>query len=241
MQRVFQQFIDGLVDGPGTEDLRVAMEKAAAALDLACFAYLILPHVEGSSAQLISNYPSAWTTHYLTSHYERLDPVIQLALSGHDPFQWGPGLGPVELTPQQRELFQDAAFFGIRFGFTIPIHDGRGPTAAVTYASQERSSSFQRCIEHNGRVLQLMALYFHAHARRRLNAGRNVGGVALTPREFECLQWAAHGKTAWEIAAILGISRRTASFHLDNARAKLGVHSICQAVARLMANQNRIT
>jgi hypothetical protein len=48
-------------------------------------------------------------------------------------------------------------------------------------------------------VLQLMAMYFHAHARRRLSINRVIDGVALSPRELECLEWAAQGKSAWEI------------------------------------------
>ena len=52
------------------------------------------------------------------------------------------------------------------------------------------------------------------------------------------LEWAAQGKSAWEIGRILGITRRTAGFHLENAKAKLGVHSICQAVARLIVSRS---
>jgi DNA-binding CsgD family transcriptional regulator len=57
----------------------------------------------------------------------------------------------------------------------------------------------------------------------------------LSPRELECLQWAAQGKSAWAIGQILKVSRRTAAFHLDNARAKLGVQNLRQAVALLVA------
>lgn len=64
---------------------------------------------------------------------------------------------------------------------------------------------------------------------------RFVDGVRLSPREREALEWAAKGKSAWEIGLILNISRRTAAFHLENAKAKLGVRTICQAVARFAA------
>ena len=86
-------------------------------------------------------------------------------------------------------------------------------------------------------MLQLMALYFHAHARRKFVHERIIDGVPLSPREFECLAWAAQGKSAWEVGQIIGISRRTAAFHLANAKAKLGVRSICQAVARFAASK----
>src|SRR3546814_16017237 len=82
-----------------------------------------------------------------------------------------------------------------------------------------------------------MALFFHAHARRKLAGERVVEGVALSPREFECLRWSAQGKSAWEIGCILGISRRTVSFHLDNAKAKLDVRTVRQAAVRLAASQ----
>ena len=82
-----------------------------------------------------------------------------------------------------------------------------------------------------------MAMYFHAHARRKLVADHLVNGVMLSPREMECLRWAAQGKSAWETGKILSISRHTVAFHLDNAKTKLGVHSTIQAVARLTASK----
>jgi LuxR family transcriptional regulator, activator of conjugal transfer of Ti plasmids len=129
----------------------------------------------------------------------------------------------------------------ITHGFTIPIHDGRGPIAAVTFAADDnRNAVFSRRVEANEQVLQLMAMYFHAHARRKISPTRIINGVSLSPREFECLEWAAQGKSAWEIGHILGITRRTAAFHLENAKAKLGVRSICQAVARLIASRSKM-
>ena len=235
MHRLFQAFIDGLADSVTAEDLHRVLCQASAALNLSCFAYLSLPSGRDKPPTLISNYPVTWTDHYLRQHYEKVDPVISRVLATPEPFEWGPELAPRRVPEPQRLLLDEAAQFGIRCGFTVPIHDGRGPIAAVTFAADERHPTFDRCIAEHRRVLQLMALHFHAQARRRLSAKHVVDGVALSPREFECLQWAAGGKSAWEIGRILSISRRTAAFHLDNAKTKLGVHSICQAVARFAA------
>jgi LuxR family transcriptional activator of bioluminescence operon len=57
----------------------------------------------------------------------------------------------------------------------------------------------------------------------------------LTPRERECLLWAAEGKTSWETAQILGISERTVIFHLRNVTEKLNVSSRQQAIARAIS------
>jgi DNA-binding response OmpR family regulator len=56
--------------------------------------------------------------------------------------------------------------------------------------------------------------------------------VGLREREVEALTWAARGKTFWEIGEILGLSKRTVEFHLDNARRKLGVATRTQALIK---------
>ena len=80
---------------------------------------------------------------------------------------------------------------------------------ALTFATDERRPQFESCINSHARVLQLMAMYFHAHVRRKLLGDRRIGEALLSPRELECLEWAAEGKSAWEIGQILGISRYT--------------------------------
>jgi DNA-binding response OmpR family regulator len=56
--------------------------------------------------------------------------------------------------------------------------------------------------------------------------------VGLREREVETLTWAARGKTFWEIGEILGVSKRTVEFHLENARRKLGVATRTQALIK---------
>jgi LuxR family transcriptional regulator, activator of conjugal transfer of Ti plasmids len=238
MHRIFQTYIDRLSESTDVTALQESMVEATQALEMSCFAHLCLPGRKGDAPQLISTYPPTWTAQYLKNRYERFDPVITQALEDAEPFQWGLNLGTGILSRPQRELFEDAARFGIACGFTVPIHDGRGPIAAVTFAADEHcGAAFSRRIEAHRQALQLMAMYFHAHVRRKLSPNRIIDGVSLSPREFECLEWAAQGKSAWEIGRILDISRHTAAFHLDNAKAKLGVRTIIQAVARLTASK----
>ena len=56
--------------------------------------------------------------------------------------------------------------------------------------------------------------------------------IDLREREVETLTWAARGKTFGEIAEILGLSKRTVEFHLENARRKLGVATRTQALIK---------
>ena len=56
--------------------------------------------------------------------------------------------------------------------------------------------------------------------------------VDLNDREVETLTWAARGKTSAEIAKILGLTKRTVDFHIDNARIKLGAANRIQAAIK---------
>jgi DNA-binding response OmpR family regulator len=56
--------------------------------------------------------------------------------------------------------------------------------------------------------------------------------IALNEREVEVLTWAARGKTSAEIAKILGLTKRTIDFHIDNAREKLSAATRTEAVLK---------
>lgn len=237
MHDVFHRFVEQLTDSPDTVDLRNVLAETASSLDLPSFAYLLPSTRLGRGANLISTYPQPWTSRYLQRRYEEVDPVIHQARGRQDTFSWDADGGDLGLSTVQQELMDEATQFGIRRGFTIPIRDRRGLFASLTFASDERQPLFFRVIDRYERALQLIAIFFHIHARRKLADGGAVTGVALSRREIQCLEWAARGKSAWDIGHILGISQRTAQFHLDNAKKKLGVRTITQAAVRLATSK----
>jgi DNA-binding response OmpR family regulator len=61
--------------------------------------------------------------------------------------------------------------------------------------------------------------------------------VQLNDREVETLTWVARGKTSAEIAQILGLTKRTVDFHIDNGRTKLGAATRTQAVIKAAAGR----
>jgi len=228
MYHVFLDYIRQLAAAEDTAALQSALKIIAERYELPTFAYLSMPGTARATTKLISTYPSRWTNHYLNRGYERTDPII--IRSGMDirPFDWSANFA--EATDKEtRRFFHEADDFGIRYGFTIPLHDEFG-FAAITFASDRWNSRFSDTIWENIHLLQFAAILFHAFARRKLGPPFHINGAHLTPREYECLNLAAQGKSAWGISRILNISQHCAEFHLANVRAKLDVHSICQAV-----------
>ena len=78
----------------------------------------------------------------------------------------------------------------------------------------------------------MLAAIIAARLTRIARASHWRGNIGLTGREAEVLTWSARGKTSDEIARIVGLSKRTVDFHIDNARAKLGVATRIQAVVQ---------
>lgn len=56
----------------------------------------------------------------------------------------------------------------------------------------------------------------------------------ISARERECLNWAARGKTSWEISQILGVTESTIIYHLRNATRKLNAANRLHAVAKAL-------
>lgn len=237
MNRLFQTFVESLSCSPNASELQTAMEEIVAAFDLNRFAYLYSPRESPSELKLISNYPTDWTSHYLANAYDTIDPVIRRVQRTGEPFEWGSGSWLNTLRDPENQFMDEAAMFGIRCGFTLPVHDTSSRFAAMTFAADQCPYRFRRCFEKHRDVLHLLAVMFHAEARKALAPKHSVAGILLSPREFECLEWAARGKSAWDIGQIVGISRRTAAFHLENAKMKLNVRTISQAVALLAASR----
>ncbi|MBP6014960.1 MAG: LuxR family transcriptional regulator [Alphaproteobacteria bacterium] len=233
MQRVFQDFVEGIRASKDLATLRSTTATGFEALGVARFAYFVRSDRNTVGGGLVSTYPQAWIDRYTSQRYKEIDPVFQRIGSCDTAFTWQGA--PRHSTLALRQFFDEASQFGISAGFAIPFHEPSHPIAALTLVAGEPSRSFRRSVEVNRRTLQLMAVIVHLRARQLLRPDRVIAGVRLKQREFECLEWAARGKSAWETARILGVKRRTVSFHLDNAKHKFGVRTVCQAVVRLAA------
>ncbi len=157
------------------------------------------------------------------------NPLVQRALTRLEPLAaneiWGAPLDE----RQKRVLAFISRSLKVRDGFTIPIRLDERLDGIVMFGGEKPDTS--------ALVRSLLHLLAHCAFKRakELNEApvrRKKGG--LTSRELECLRWTAMGKTDAEIGVILAISARTARFHIENAKRKLGVSTRIQAVAEAL-------
>jgi LuxR family transcriptional activator of conjugal transfer of Ti plasmids len=228
-EQSFQEFVDAVQTADDVASSERVASRLMQHLGFRWFAYL---RVDGGQSVLISSYPKNWTARYVDLHYQSVDPVIGRARVQSDLFCWSGDRG-TRRTREQRRFFDEAKTFGIRSGITVPIRGGFGQMAAFTLATDESALLTERLADEYRHLLLPIGLYFHMHATAKLEpvAAFSAPHATLSQRERQCLAWSARGKTADDIAVLVGISKRTVIFHLENARIKLGAASLTQCVA----------
>jgi len=61
-----------------------------------------------------------------------------------------------------------------------------------------------------------------------------VAGLSFSKRETECMYFTARGKSAKEIAKLLGLSYRTVEFYMSNIKKKLKVNSKNELIDKII-------
>ena len=233
MDEIFQEFVQDLSMYDNTPEIERLLGRTLDQYGFPRFAYLsFAPRGDEDDMLAMSTYPAPWVKQYCANRYDRIDPVIARSIATTLPFEWSADRFDTELTNKQKWLLEEASAYGIRHGVTIPIHDRLGKVASLTLAESDSRSAFDARIGQYRHQLHLLALYLHAQLRNVTPAPVSPLRPCLTQRERSCLQWAARGKSALDTAEIISVSRRTVVFHTENAKRKLGVATVQQAVAK---------
>jgi LuxR family transcriptional activator of conjugal transfer of Ti plasmids len=233
MDDVFEQFVQNLPTHGNAPEIEHLLRRTLDQYGFPRFAYLgFSPRGDDDDTLAMTTYPSSWVQEYCANRYDRIDPVIARSVTTTLPFSWSADRFDTRLTKKQRWLLEEASEFGIRHGVTIPIHDRQGKVATLTLADCDSRSAFDGRARKYRHQLHLIAIYLHAQLSNLIPARTSPPRPYLTQRERSCLQWAARGKSALDTAEIINVSRRTVVFHTENAKRKLGVATVQQAVAK---------
>ncbi|MBN9338942.1 MAG: hypothetical protein ABT02_10275 [Comamonadaceae bacterium SCN 68-20] len=217
-------------------ELRTAIQRAASRLGFDTYCFGMFYNEPGSGEPQyfsIDNYRPGWAEHYTRSGYQELDVAVTHCAGHTTPLVWTRKLYD---TPQLKHLEEEGLAQGIDGGVTLPVHSpwliGMGGLLLASAEHADRVAARAADFVATG---QLLACHV-AQAVRNLDllpasmAFRPT--EELTPREAECLQWAASGLPAQAIAQRMGISVATVnSFFLPAIRRKLGVASTLEAVS----------
>ena len=183
-------------------------------------------------AIVVTTYSKAWHDFYFEHCYIDIDPVVKVGISGAAPVDWR---SISRKASAVREFFERAKEFGVGSqGLTVPIRGRLGEIALFSVTSDETDERWDEFLKHNKSLLLLFAWTFHNSMLRVLGASTQ-SAISLSHREATCLRLKALGKTDSEIAEIIGITKRTVSFHMESARSRLNAVNAVHAVAKALS------
>lgn len=180
--------------------------------------------------------PLAWVARYDQRAYVEIDPRV---LKTHDnpfPLLWD---APSERGVDARTdaFLDDAADHGIASGFAYEFSDThyvRGLLALNSAKPLLDPMLRETTAKRFGEIVLLGACFHEIFMKGVIDKGTppSALGAPLSPRQRECLEMAARGLSTEDVAFKLNIAVRTAQFHFDCIRTKLGAANRQEAVAR---------
>lgn len=228
LARLIEQFDERAGGCSSDAELRQLVEGVVRELGFDYFALLHHASLRSAGTRLIriDNYPSGWEAELLASDFLADDPVHLASGRTNIGFPWEQLGALVPLTQRHRDILDRSGRYGIGPGFTVPANVPGEPSGSCSFAVRKGRELPARHL--------LCAELIGAHAfrvARRLHDYPSLGAhPRLSRRELQCLHLLAAGKSDWEIARILGISRETARQYVKRARAAYDVVSRTQLV-----------
>jgi LuxR family transcriptional regulator, quorum-sensing system regulator CciR len=162
----------------------------------------------------IDNYPSGWTEELVAGGLAADDPVHCASRRTNAAFDWSELGSLITIEARQKIILERSRRHGIGEGLTVPVNVPGEPGGSCSFAMR-KGRALRR---ENILCAELIGSRGFRAARRLVGYPAVRSRPHLSPRELQCLRLVAAGKTDWEIAVILGISRETARQYVKRAR-----------------------
>jgi DNA-binding CsgD family transcriptional regulator len=229
----FDHFVMQIQELSSAEGLRETMSRAVTSMGIGGFVYLScgVPRAQAPKRTFISSFSEEWAIHCLGPDFSRIAPGLERVPAEQLPFFWGTSEIACPSERNQERLSDEVpSALDTQYWWTVPMRNAVGGMATMSFTSPGSADAFKARINIYRVALHVMAIYFHAHVFKITTVSLRALSEKLTPRELECLGWAAQGKSRTDIGQIIGVSPRTIKFHLENAQRKLNVAHTTQAV-----------
>jgi len=179
-----------------------------------------------------NNWPEDWQEYYRLKGFFERDFIVEASRQAIRPFLWNEMDPAVFESAGAVEFVQAArARHGWIDGMVVPVRGPGGFEGIISLAAVHRVE----LAPDERSVLEVVCRSLHERCRLAIGLGAEPpADPPLTPREIECMRWAAGGKSDWQIGELLGITGATVHFHVEQAKKKLHVRSRVQAVAILV-------
>ena len=227
----------GVLDAKNANQLDRSIRAFMKGMEFDRYALLVIHDdlSNGSDCRIVSNMnntPDGFLEEWEDLQACRVDPVMQQAKRSTAPFAYGPEL---YLEAGVMAKWERQAPFGYAHGVCSTFHL---PGNLHVFFGIDRVRPLPADRGELGRIVareHYFGTFVQSAALALLQVERvEISGTSLSPRERECLQWAAEGKTAWETGMILSIAEGTVVKILASAIRRLDCANKPQAVVKAL-------
>jgi LuxR family quorum sensing-dependent transcriptional regulator len=178
----------------------------------------------------VSDWPDELKEHRRSQMAILHDPIAICALRSKRPFSWAEAR---EHASRVGKMVVDMVHdYGITDGIMFPMHALHSVSGGVSLGGGNKLNLSPTHIKE----LEIVCQTVYYHLEEMLGPFPYQKVAELTHRETECVQFAAAGKSNWEIAQILGIQEDTVKKTLRRASNKLETvnrtHLVATAIAK---------
>jgi DNA-binding CsgD family transcriptional regulator len=226
-------YISSAIDAPDEEQLKQKMQIVARSIGFehVVFGIEMRQPLMEPIRHITSGYPLEYQKIYADRGFLRKDPTVVHCLASSEPLIWHENF----YTEKSHEILEESRRFGLGYGISIPVRESSRITSMLSLARDRpiESKHEQDLVLSTANVL--------AHCVHVASAKIIIPSMIqdrrriFTPRELECLKWAAHGKSNSVIAEILNVAEPTVAFHIKNILKKLEVATRLQAVTMALS------
>jgi DNA-binding CsgD family transcriptional regulator len=213
---------------------RESLGALAASLGFDGFSYIVLGS-PSTQPRILEHWTSAtgtWTARYAARAYHLVAPRVTMTRNRSVPVAWSRRMGTDDR--HASEFLEDAERHHLRGGVAWSVFDTRVGRAVVAWDSKHEAHGAPL----GARLATIALLAGIAHEALVAHCSATAPartGATLPGRERDCMALVARGMTSADVGLKLGITTRTANFHVGNVMAKLGAVSRGEAIARAIA------
>lgn len=221
------ELVDRIAAASGASEVWSAYLEAAQGFGLRHGSLGLITYDEGGAVHtLTSVMPKGWQEGYDRNALSGGDLVAARIRASTNSFEWRlSDWAQDKISPPQRRWWEHCLTFGINGGLCVlDFHPGK--EIALSLFGKDGH------LAPHDRLALCFAGHEAIHRLQDLTEGKPVGPVWLSQRERQCLEWAAAGKTDWEIGQILSLSEKTVNVYINRAKCKFNVKTRAQAILK---------
>ena len=174
-----------------------------------------------------------WNDELMAQRFEGLkllhDPVVQFGLRSRFPFAWTQAYE--HASKYGKRIMDEARPYNLLAGYSFPMRRPGAPIGGVSLGAERYVMSAGDRAD-----MELVAMHTYSRLEQLHPHHLPAKNIQLSPQETDVLQFSALGKSAWEIAKVLGITESGVKKALLRARRKLGAVNTAQACSSAISH-----